>query len=114
MRISDWSSDVLSSYLGAATVAPKAPPSSLCAVTSPSLHRQAAWGQMPVRPTPPARHPSKASRSSSSADSSAEKPGHCPATASTPDATAGDRRQEERPVGKECVTTCKSRWSAYH
>ena len=25
-----------------------------------------------------------------------------------------DRRSEERRVGKECVTTCRSRWSPYH
>src|SRR3546814_14561574 len=25
-----------------------------------------------------------------------------------------DRRSEERRVGKECVSTCRSRWSAYH
>src|SRR3546814_3763103 len=24
------------------------------------------------------------------------------------------RRSEERRVGKECVSTCKSRWSSYH
>src|SRR3546814_14276958 len=24
------------------------------------------------------------------------------------------RRSEERRVGKECVSTCRSRWSAYH
>ena len=26
----------------------------------------------------------------------------------------GVRRSEERRVGKECVTTCRSRWSPYH
>ena len=26
----------------------------------------------------------------------------------------GDHRSEERRVGKECVTTCRSRWSPYH
>src|SRR3546814_2147524 len=26
----------------------------------------------------------------------------------------GDRRSEERRVGKECVSTCRSRWSPYH
>src|SRR3546814_16613649 len=26
----------------------------------------------------------------------------------------GDRRSEERGVGKECVSTCRSRWSPYH
>src|SRR3546814_4800460 len=25
-----------------------------------------------------------------------------------------DERSEERRVGKECVSTCRSRWSAYH
>src|SRR3546814_13216702 len=27
---------------------------------------------------------------------------------------AGIRRSEERRVGKECVSTCRSRWSPYH
>src|SRR3546814_7981135 len=26
----------------------------------------------------------------------------------------GDLRSEERRVGKECVSTCRSRWSPYH
>src|SRR3546814_18640390 len=26
----------------------------------------------------------------------------------------GDRRSEERRVGQECVSTCRSRWSPYH
>src|SRR3546814_7463281 len=26
----------------------------------------------------------------------------------------GERRSEERRVGKECVSTCRSRWSPYH
>src|SRR3546814_5034034 len=26
----------------------------------------------------------------------------------------GDHRSEERRVGKECVSTCRSRWSPYH
>src|SRR3546814_13487629 len=38
----------------------------------------------------------------------------------TPDAfhriveTLLERRSEERRVGKECVSTCRSRWSPYH
>src|SRR3546814_2448938 len=28
--------------------------------------------------------------------------------------TPGAARSEERRVGKECVSTCRSRWSAYH
>src|SRR3546814_17657214 len=27
---------------------------------------------------------------------------------------SGIERSEERRVGKECVSTCRSRWSAYH
>src|SRR3546814_2098969 len=27
---------------------------------------------------------------------------------------ATDKRSEERRVGKECVSTCRSRWSPYH
>src|SRR3546814_3039560 len=27
---------------------------------------------------------------------------------------AGEARSEERRVGKECVSTCRSRWSPYH
>src|SRR3546814_14514432 len=27
---------------------------------------------------------------------------------------AGEDRSEERRVGKECVSTCRSRWSPYH
>src|SRR3546814_17208180 len=29
-------------------------------------------------------------------------------------ASQGDDRSEERRVGKECVSTCRSRWSPYH
>src|SRR3546814_9108054 len=28
--------------------------------------------------------------------------------------TVGGKRSEERRVGKECVSTCRSRWSPYH
>src|SRR3546814_14324536 len=28
--------------------------------------------------------------------------------------TGGDTRSEARRVGKECVSTCRSRWSPYH
>src|SRR3546814_13616456 len=30
------------------------------------------------------------------------------------DAVKGKIRSEERRVGKECVSTCRSRWSPYH
>src|SRR3546814_17213115 len=31
-----------------------------------------------------------------------------------PSLLAGAERSEERRVGKECVSTCRSRWSPYH
>src|SRR3546814_11152986 len=31
-----------------------------------------------------------------------------------PDRGVGGERSEERRVGKECVSTCRSRWSPYH
>src|SRR3546814_3886212 len=37
-----------------------------------------------------------------------------PAPRMSPDAPAIHRRSEERRVGKECVSTCGSRWSPYH
>src|SRR3546814_15240919 len=30
------------------------------------------------------------------------------------DMSDAERRSEERRVGKECVSTCRSRWSPYH
>src|SRR3546814_18331617 len=47
-----------------------------------------------------------------------EIPGHAPIKRnySISDAPNGDtyRRSEESRVGKECVSTCRSRWSPYH
>src|SRR3546814_908493 len=37
-----------------------------------------------------------------------------PVFMSTNEITLSDRRSEERRVGKECVSTCRSRWSPYH
>src|SRR3546814_8348731 len=31
-----------------------------------------------------------------------------------PEELGANRRSEERRVGKECVSTCRSRWSPYH
>src|SRR3546814_5967370 len=37
-----------------------------------------------------------------------------PATINGADLAAERARSEERRVGKECVSTCRSRWSPYH
>src|SRR3546814_2833024 len=70
MRISDWSSDVCSSDLGAEIVVPLA---------------TAFWGDIYGK----LRDPFGVIWSLSG-------------------------RSEERRVGKECVSTCRSRWSPYH
>src|SRR3546814_15144047 len=88
MRISDWSSDVCSSDL--AVIVSRKLRGLACAAPAHA-----------VKPSPRARsatHPS-----------------------STPQVPARrtsrgmvDTRSEERRVGKECVSTCRSRWSPYH
>src|SRR3546814_15624366 len=40
--------------------------------------------------------------------------GILPAEGTTVAAIMGYNRSEERRVGKECVSTCRSRWSPYH
>src|SRR3546814_5308506 len=86
MRISDWSSDVCSSDLPDAGAGP-------------------AWRTAAAAPAGPAR------------------PGGARLRWHHPDAAAVDQcarpyhgvqgRSEERRVGKECVSTCRSRWSPY-
>src|SRR3546814_3987212 len=45
----------------------------------------------------------------------AKGPGLVPKSCAPHDAQKGPRpRSEERRVGKECVSTCRSRWSPYH
>src|SRR3546814_13116542 len=79
MRISDWSSDVCSSDLGAARSRNISP-----ACVSPTLRVVRMNSGAPTRAS----------------------------SAFTVWLIAD--RSEERRVGKECVSTCRSRWSPYH
>src|SRR3546814_13201017 len=101
MRISDWSSDVCSSDLICRPQPTKpARPRSACGASS--SHEEAA-------PREPGRFsfialrlrralgPEQGFRSRSQGS-------RCP----------NRGRSEERRVGKECVSTCRSRWSPYH
>src|SRR3546814_18056301 len=94
MRISDWSSDVCSSDLQA----PRAQEQPL-AIGMRRQHRAIA-GQRQSQRLGQAVHriggEHAATRSASRASG------------------AFDRRSEERRVGKECVSTCRSWWSPYH
>src|SRR3546814_12172738 len=87
MRISDWSSDVCSSDLIGCH--PRNPPPSV----DPLLHRNAAHASI-------APHKDHAISLIPSGQGRPWPHQH--------------RRSEERRVGKECVSTCRSRWSPYH
>src|SRR3546814_11885048 len=89
MRISDWSSDVCSSDL------PAQIPSD-----QPARHGANAPGQEHLR-----RHVGRGKR----LDRGAIAPLGIP-----PLPERQFLRSEERRVGKECVSTCRSRWSPYH
>src|SRR3546814_4260904 len=78
MRISDWSSDVCSSDLGAVSRRSHAP----CGRAGLSGGHESLVGRY---------HAQERCRRS-----------------------GVEHRSEERRVGKECVSTCRSRWSPYH
>src|SRR3546814_15522614 len=93
MRISDWSSDVCSSDLQRKTAGGKGGISSPC-----DVRRQQAFlgtGFMAQRPA-----------DKTGAGASAEREGR--------DLADDGGRSAERRVGKECVSTCRYRWSQYH
>src|SRR3546814_18547562 len=46
--------------------------------------------------------------------STASRVGIAPGAGTTPPKVYANSRSEERRVGKECVSTCRSRWSPYH
>src|SRR3546814_18250864 len=100
MRISDWSSDVCSSDLALQKQQRELPSTREAdqeleelfprTADQPGLFEQV--GQAAVRADIP---PSKV-------------------TTLAPTAPTLQGRTEERRVGKECVSTCRSRWSPYH
>src|SRR3546814_16878889 len=103
MRISDWSSDVCSSDLQQEELLAPEPVSELaeeqraCAGTG-DVHRT---GQAHVEVAQAQPGALRFERSRHRADD-----GHLE--------TIENPRSEERRVGKECVSTCRSRWSPYH
>src|SRR3546814_9746931 len=99
MRISDWSSDVCSSDLAVGDV-----PSAV----RRDLHVRAAWSGRLLQVLRSGL-PVLVDGFPASGDLLAELPfaGGQPVQGSR-------HRSEERRVGKECVSTCRSRWSPYH
>src|SRR3546814_15362773 len=105
MRISDWSSDVCSSDLSTVQTAPKAQPSGinpgLCSVLN-----QEFWADDPE--IVPDSEPRNRIRGIVTIVHRTNDDLIWAADAS-PDIL---NRSEERRVGKECGSTCRSRWSA--
>src|SRR3546814_15018883 len=104
MRISDWSSDVCSSDLNIQGC--------LAVIGSPPGAAESAY----MGGGPPCKDPS-AQFCNAVVTAAVKRGRHAPTGASArqePYATLGISRSEERRVGKECVSTCRSRWSPYH
>src|SRR3546814_16874816 len=97
MRIRDWSSDVCSSDL------PKPFPWAIA--TARGRQRE---GANPIATGPPGSKPAPSRRL---AAIHALLDGVSDAT--QPELAERRDRSEERRVGKECVSTCRSRWSPY-
>src|SRR3546814_17009912 len=104
MRISDWSSDVCSSDLDRGLHDPRRPGMRAGdAPSGPQQHPAAVrrGDEGDARPYQD-RQPGRSERQLWPVDPRGR--------------TQADRglRSEERRVGKECVSTCRSRWSPYH
>src|SRR3546814_11146401 len=112
MRISDWSSDVCSSDLPK----PRMRPPSQCPGTVRSAASAGRWLIMISGETSPCRACGRAPCSQAGREFTA----HCALTLDEEGLRDGfvtdahRLRSEERRVGKECVSTCRSRWSPYH
>src|SRR3546814_4224744 len=98
MRISDWSSDVCSSDLLARDAAADGLPMRTVVAPRPIGILFGLEGtQNPFSGTPTYRELA-----------------HLPLEKRVAKMRDPDIRSEERRVGKECVSTCRSRWSPYH
>src|SRR3546814_20841017 len=106
MRISDWSSDVCSSDLwgsiGSHLAVPVAMRSDQTATVTSAMCGRSRLGLI-----------GECSDSESRSFLSDEEL-HAPRVRCRPWAVLANDRSEERRVGKECVSTCRSRWSPYH
>src|SRR3546814_6257675 len=94
MRISDWSSDVCASDLPSAAPRRHRAAPATCFVYPPALSPN-GWGN-------------------ASTLSLATRGGACTATDSPFAVAEPGGRSEERRVGEECVSPCRSRGSPYH
>src|SRR3546814_17980768 len=101
MRISDWSADVFSSDL----------PGSTLSVSAPLVQEEVAVAATPAFPAA-----GVGIHFTSATEYVVYDLDNTPADFSDPYADPAQvlYRSEERRVGRECVSTCRSRWSPYH
>src|SRR3546814_16320472 len=104
MRISDWSSDVCSSDLGE---------------DKPEGKQDRRYPEAPSKFLPKAKEVWRNTPLAVQQDVDRIVREHETATQQHREAleryeSVRDFRSEERRVGKECVSTCRSRWSPYH
>src|SRR3546814_14787154 len=97
MRISDWSSDVCSSDLRKQALYPR------------NAQRSSVNWYPGTTPQEIAPRKSDFSVRADEDRALTQRIGKCRAPTRHPSG-----RSEERRVGKECVSTCRSRWSPYH
>src|SRR3546814_14493594 len=102
MRISDWSSDVCSSDLIETPVAAPVTETTEKAEEQPPLEAGKSIFNYP-------RSDTTSPRSIPSVPVGGELQ-----STSDGDDSSTKGRSEERRVGKECVSTCRSRWSPFH
>src|SRR3546814_15985474 len=111
MRISDWSSDVCSSDLQEDRAACNAGCGNRRAARTWQARSAGSSGNC-CRQTTEDRQSDQDAQSGPSSQGRQGKEGK--AQGRTVRLTVMAGRSEERSVGKECVSTCRSRWSPYH
>src|SRR3546814_15343317 len=114
MRISDWSSDVCSSDLQPVGAVLRV--FGLCGIGLRAPGAKSAFVHFPARAEIAGTRILRCSERAgveavAAADTEILRMQH---HAVRRGVEAVDRRSEERRVGKECVSTCRSRWSPYH
>src|SRR3546814_17870785 len=106
MRISDWSSDVCSSDLASAIAADRSTAAARVTLASRQLARERTLLNQGVSP--------RADYETAEANLAVAQAEARQASAAASTAKVSRDRSEERRVGKECVSTCRSRWSPFH
>src|SRR3546814_6418379 len=119
MRICDWSSDVCSSDLGAGVLRIAGSPPRVVRLSRKALASigvvagLGVGGALIYALQSPGHAPSENLYDTENSNR-AEQVTSAPASYADGDGAGAASRSEESRVGKECVSTCRSRWSRIH